>query len=119
MEAQLHKGDVKTAPFTASADQNAGDILGTATGIAQVVARDTDNGAVGTTYVDGLFRVTKDDGGAVNFSVGDQVDWDDTAKQAVATGGNFALGVAVEAAANVDAEVVVWLNHASLPAAAA
>jgi predicted RecA/RadA family phage recombinase len=117
MEATLHKGDVKTADFTAAADQSAGDILGTDAGIAQVVACDTADGEIGTVYIDGIFKVNKEAGGGVTFSRGETVEWDDTAKEAVGIDGDFALGVATEAAVDGDDHVKVWINHVPQPAA--
>lgn len=117
MEAQLLYGDVKTASFTAAADQDAGDILGTDEGIAQVVARDTAKDEIGTVYIDGIFKVNKEAGGGVTFAVGETVEWDNTEKEALGIDGDFALGVATEAAVDGDDHVKVWLNHVPQPAA--
>jgi len=66
-------------------------------------------GRLGAVEAEGIFRLSKDDAGAVNFAVGDTVDWDDAADEAVVAG-DFAAGVCTKVAANGDDNVEVWIN---------
>jgi len=110
LEAFMYK-DGNRADFVAAADQEAGDILKIgASAIVGVVAKDVESGADGVMQLNGIFSVVKNTSTA--FVVGAEVEWDDTAKEAVAaTTGDFDIGTCLVAAAAADERVILVLNR--------
>ena len=77
--------------------------------MAGSVLRDITASEAGEVYVRGVFLVAKASGTV--FAIGDSVDWDDTANEAVAAGtGDFYLGMCNETGASGETEVEVALN---------
>ncbi len=110
--------DGDTLDYTPSgADVEAGQVINLGDGLVGVAPRDFADGVAGAVQVRGVVKATKA-AGSITFGVGDQVDWDDTGNTAVATGGDFRLGVAAYAAAATDDHVYVILNQNVATAAA-
>lgn len=66
---------------------------------------------LGTLSIGGIYKLKKEVGGAVTFSAGDAVDWDDTNNTAIAAGtGDFGAGVCTEDAADGDDHVKTKIN---------
>ncbi len=118
-EAVFYQGNQLRLDYTPSADVAAGEIVHLGNNLVGVVTspEGIKNGQLGSVAADGIFKVKKASGAGVTFARGAKVSWDDTNNTAVANGSaseSFKLGVAVEAAADGDDHVKVWINHAQL-----
>lgn len=66
---------------------------------------------------DGVWKLPKDGGGSLNFTAGEKVFWDNTAKLCKKTAsGYFMIGRAIAAAANGDTLVYVKLDDVAVTA---
>jgi len=116
LEAIFHQGDQRRIDHTPSgAALVSGQIISKG-GIAAVCTSPEGiaDGALGAVDVDGTYKIKK---GAVVFSEGDVVGWDDTNNTAVVDGdpnNDFDLGMATQDAASGDDYVLCWLNKQSI-----
>lgn len=115
-EALFYRGnDQDRMDYTPSgADADANTVVDLGSGLTGIVTSPEGiaDGELGSVATRGTFKISKDDGGAVNFARGAKVGWDDTNKLAVAAGtGDWDMGIAEEAAANGDDHVKVAINR--------
>ena len=110
VEAQLLQAD-GTIEFDATAALNTGDVInvmgkaGIVIGAGAAVA----NGDRATARIDGIWKIKKNE--SLALVAGTAYDWDDTNKEVVAdAAGDFALGIATEAAAAADTHGNIELN---------
>jgi hypothetical protein len=97
--------------FTAGAAYTSGDILRLADGRVGVIPCTVASGGAASAYVTGQFDVAS--ASATTFSIGDTVFWSPSTELAItapAAAADFAIGTAVKAKANGDANVRVELN---------
>lgn len=107
MKTYIQPGDVVTVAAPADVASGAGVLVGSLFGVA---AFDALSGAEVEVKTTGVFEFPKTS--ALAISVGDLIYWDNTAKVVNKTNTNKAVGVAVSAAANPSATVLVRLNGA-------
>ena len=116
LEAVFYRGDDQDRmDYTPSgADAGAHTVVNLGSGLTGIVTSPEGiaDGVLGSVATRGTFKITKDDGGAVNFARCAKVGWDDTAKEAVVAGtGDWDIGICEEAAVNGDDHVKVALNR--------
>lgn len=114
LEAEFHQGHQKRIDHTPSGAAVASGQIVNLDGLVGICTTPGGiaDGKLGSLDIDGMYRIKK---GAVAFTKGDLVEWDDTANTAVAqAGGTFDLGVAYQSAASGDAFVLVWINKQAL-----
>lgn len=107
MKNYIQPGDTVTVSAPATVASGAGVLVGSLFGVACGAAASGAEVEVKTT---GVFELPKTS--ALAISVGDLIYWDNTAKEVNKTNTNKAIGVAVSAAANPSASVLVRLNGA-------
>lgn len=106
MKNYVQPGNMITVSAPAAVSSGGGVQIGSLFGVA---AGDAALGADVEIATNGVFDMTKPDAEAV--SVGDDLYWDDTAKEVTnVAGANLLVGVAIAAAAGADATVRVRLN---------
>lgn len=89
----------------------AGEVVSLGGNLAGVASSPIEAGRLGAVETEGIFYFSKDDSAGPVFAVGDQIEWDDTANEAVvAAGGDFDLAVCTEAAGASDGRVQGWIN---------
>ena len=111
IEAIRHHGTTLALEYTPGADVDAGTVIQLGSNLTGVAPEALLANRLGALEAEGIFKVKKEVGGGVVFAAGDQVEWEDTAKEAViAAGGDWDMGVAVFAALDNDDFVLVWLN---------
>ena len=112
-EAVRVQGLSQTLDHTPSgAALEAGEIVQIGGDLVGVASSAIPDGTLGALETEGVFKVSKEDSGpGPTFAAGVEVDWDNTAKEAVAGGtGDFSLGTTVEAAVATDQSVKTWIN---------
>lgn len=110
MEAKFRHGQPTMIDITPVGAMAAGEIIEDLD-LAQVAHTDIAAGRLGAVSISGIYEVKKAAGGGVTFAKGAKVEWDATGNTAVAAAaGDFAVGIAVAAAADGDSSVLVQLN---------
>lgn len=105
----------RRVPYTPSSAVTAGTPvnLGGSLGVG-IPVNDVEADVEGAFDIAGLYSAPKEAGGGVVFSIGEEVEWDESAGLAVEnTNGDYTIGYAVKAAADGDSVVWYLLNNRS------